>query len=338
MAMRASALAEARPLPARPGTTAILSAVCVVDGAQPNFLRHLSELHAAMASGGTPIELVVVANGAPGHTVDRLQELVDRLDHVQVYVMKARVDYATALLAGIENSIGDWVATLDVEVDEPGIVRRLHEAAIRDQTDVALSCGPSPPRGPVDAVLSALFHRTFRTLHGYTLSDAAPTARLLSRAAVNSLLHHDHPLVALETLAATGGYRKSLVPGERRAGHRPPLGERVQVRWRALIGINAVPLRLANLLCGIGALLAFLYSIYVVVIYLIKADVAPGWTTVSLLLSGMFLMLSLVLWLMSEYMLMLLDAGARKPRYEIAHEFGGQRRSYRNLLNVESEL
>ena len=340
MRQLASALDD-RSVPAdghRASTTSILSAVCVVDIRRPDIHETVTRLHAAMSSVGAPIEVVVIVNGADDSARQSLLDLAGQLDHIQIYVMKSRVDYATALLAGIENAIGDWVATIDIELDEPTIVRRLYEVALRDRTEVVLSSAPAPRRTVSDALLSTMFHRVFRAIHGFTLSHEAPTARLLSRAVVNSLLRHDSPLVALETLTATSGHRKSIVPSTRLSGRRPPLTERVRVRWRTLIGINAVPLRLANLLCGLGALLAMLYSIYVVIIYLVKDDVVPGWTTLSLMLSGMFMMLALVLWLMSEYMLMMLDAGARRPRYDISEEFGGQRRSHRNLLNVESEL
>jgi polyisoprenyl-phosphate glycosyltransferase len=97
-------------------------------------------------------------------------------------------------------------------------------------------------------------------------------------------------------------------------------------------------LRLANLLCGMSAIGAWLYSFYVIVVYLLKGNVVPGWTTLSLMLSGMFMMLSLVLWLLSEYMVMLLDPGAKRPGYEISDEFGGQVQSSDNMLNVETEL
>lgn len=63
-----------------------------------------------------------------------------------------------------------------------------------------------------------------------------------------------------------------------------------------------------------------------------------GDSPVSLMLSGMFLTLSLVLWLLSEYMIMLLDSGARRPRYEIAEEFSSNVQGYKTRLNVESRL
>jgi hypothetical protein len=279
-----------------------------------------------------------VLNGDGNDAAGTLRGIVERNDRLQVYVMKYRVDHATALMAGIENAVGDWVATIDVEADEPSVIRRLFESMLREHTEVALSL-PNVSRRPwLDAVASSLFHRIFRRLYGFSLATEAPSARLLSRAVVNSLLRHDSPLIALETLTARGSYRKCVVPSVRREVIRRTLAERTRIRWRTLIGINAAPLRLANLLCGISALAAWSYSIYVIVIYLVKETVVPGWTTLSLMLSGMFMMLALVLWLLSEYMLMLLDPGARRPRYEIADEFGGQLRSPDNMLNVETQL
>jgi hypothetical protein len=325
------------PSLARAGTQ-ILSVVCVITGREADFLRALTELHREIGSVRTPTELVAVLNDDQGKAVSILRDLADRHDGLQVYVMKHRVDYATALLAGIENAIGDWVATIDVEADEPEVIGRMFESMLLEHAEVVLSVAETPKRPFFDAAISRLFHRLFRALHGFSLASEAPSARLLSRAVVNRLLSHDSPLVALESLTATGGYRRCSVPSVRRRSARYGLGERARVRWRTLIGINSVPLRLANLLCGISAFIAFSYSLYVIVVYLVKHDVIPGWTTVSLMLSSMFMMLALVLWLLSEYMLMLLDPAARRPRYEIADEFGGRLRSTENVLNVETEL
>ena len=317
--------------------TQILSVVCVITGKEPGYPQTLLELHREISNLGTPTELVVVLNGRTD-AESVLRNIAEHSDCFQVYILKQRVDHITALVAGIENAVGDWVATIDIEADEPAVIGQLFEFALREHAEIVLSIPGVSKRSLLDAMISSVFHRVFRALHGFSLATEAPSTRLLSRAVVNSLLHHDSPLVAFETLTARSGYRRCVVSTARRNEVHRALGERIQLRWRTLIGLNAVPLRLANLLCGIGAVCALLYSSYVVLVYLVKDNVVPGWTTVSLMLSGMFMMLGLVLWLLSEYMLMLLDPGSRRPRYEIAAEFGGQLRSPDNMLNVETEL
>lgn len=325
------------PLPS-PTETRILSVVCVLASPVEALLPALIELHAELAKLAVPTEIVAVLNTDDDNSISLLRNIIGRCERLQVYVMKRRVDHATAQMAGIENAIGDWVATLDLETDDLTIIQRLLDATLTQRADIGLGMPQGSKRPFLDAVVSSLFHRIFRSLHGFNLAEEAPTARLLSRTVLNHVLRHDSPLVALETLPAKGGYRKCTVPTQlRRTAHRK-LAERVRMRWRTLIGINAVPLRLANLVCGIAAIGAWMYSGYVIVIYLAKRDVVPGWTTVSLMLSSMFMMLALVLWLLSEYMILLLDPAARRPRYEIADEFGGRLRPRDDKLNVDVEL
>ncbi len=319
--------------------TSIVSVVTVIDARTSDIDRPLAELHAVARSLGPPFEIVLVANGCQPAVLRAIRDRALALDNLQTYVLKTRVDHATALVCGLENAIGDWVATLDLELDDPEVVRDMLGAAMTNGTEVALGV-PAPAtvrRRATDALLAMGFHGAFRLLHGYSLADEAPSARLLSRAVVNNVLQHDFPLVALETLPAAGGYRKAVVPLRRRAGLALPLAERVRLRWRTLLGLNAAPLRIANAFCAAGAALALLYSVYVVVVYLVKDSVVPGWTTVSLMLSGMFFMLSVVLWLLSEYLVLVLDAGARRARYEIAEEFSSNVQTRRARLNVETE-
>lgn len=319
--------------------TQILSVVAVVDDRQVAVADRLTALCTALGTLDAPFQVVVVANTARREVGAALRDLTTRIEDLQVLVLKHPVDYHTALLAGFENAIGDWIATLDLCRDDATVVPAMFRAALRDGCEVVLGHDASTQRrAPLDALLAASFHRSFQALHGFRLSDEAPSARLMSRSVVNQVLQHDSPLVAFETLTAAGGFRKASVDLRRLDGPLLPLAERVRNRWRTLIGMDAVPLRLANLLCGFGASLAFIYSIYVVAVYLIRDDVVPGWTTVSLILSAMFMMLSLVLWLLSEYMIMLLDAGSRRPRYEIADEFASEVQTRRRRLNVETEV
>jgi polyisoprenyl-phosphate glycosyltransferase len=317
----------------------ILSIICVLDGRQQDAVPALQEVHRSACELAMPFELVVIVNGAEGPPGAPLRAPTRNPDSLQLYFIKRRTDYVTAVLAGLENAIGDWVATLDLACDEPAIVRELMLTARRERCEVAVAApGGRKQRGVGETLLAAGFHFAFRRLHGFSLALEAPTARLLSRAVVNDVLQHDSPLIALETLTASGGYARASVRTLQRAAIRLPLAERAKIRWRTLIGINAAPLRLANLICGLGALAALAYTIYVIVVYLVKSNVVPGWTTVSLILSAMFLTMSVVLGILSEYLILLLDAGARRGRYEIAEELSSGVQPRSKLLNVETEL
>lgn len=318
--------------------TQILSVVCAITGREPDICPTLMELYGEVANIGVPVELVVVLNGPDPDVAKRLRSLAACCERIQIYVTGRPVDRSTALIAGFDNSIGDWVATIDPEADDPVVVRALLESAIREQAEVVLSVPVKGRRSLFDRLISRVFHTAFRLLHGFNLSGEAPSARLLARSVVNSVLRDEAPLIAFETLTARARYHRCLVQSSQKKAARRNFGERVRVRWRTLIGVDAAPLRLANLLAGISTVGALSYSFFVVLIYLCRRDVVPGWASLSLLLSTIFTTLALVLWLLSEYMLLLLDPAARRPQYEITDEFGGQTKSLNELLNVETEV
>ncbi len=320
--------------------TQILSIITVLDSRHQRCSANLQTLHEAASAIDIPMELVIVCNGLPVEGQAHIRELTEKLDNIQTYILKEPVDSATALLAGLENAIGDWVATIDILSDDPAVVAQLFEKVLTENTEVALGIAKklTGSSSIADRLLSFLFHRFFKIIHGYSLSEEAPTARLLSRSVVNNILQHDAPLLALETLTASVGYHKSVVATRRSKGIPLSIAERARSRWRVLIGSSTAPLRLANIACGGGALLSLVYSLYVVIVFLLKDDVVPGWTTVSLILSSMFFMMSMVLWLLSEYLVSLLDISARQPRYEIAEEFVSNTQTRKNMLNVETEL
>jgi len=84
-----------------------------------------------------------------------------------------------------------------------------------------------------------------------------------------------------------------------------------------------------------GALANLVYSIFVVAVGFLKPDVAPGWTSLSLQLSGMFFLISLVLLVLGEYILNMVSLQNEGPLYHVGQEFTSSRMTRREKLNVE---
>jgi hypothetical protein len=78
-----------------------------------------------------------------------------------------------------------------------------------------------------------------------------------------------------------------------------------------------------------------LYSVYVIAIGIFKSDVAPGWVSLSLQQSGMFLLISLVLLVLGEYILHMASLSNEGPLYHVGQEFTSVRMLRREKLNIE---
>jgi len=113
------------------------------------------------------------------------------------------------------------------------------------------------------------------------------------------------------------------------------IGESFDRGMRMLVSTTRGPMRLVTTLSLFGAVSNVVYSAYVIAIAFFKADVAPGWVTLSLQQSGMFFLISLVLLVLGEYILHMASLSNEGPAYHVAQEFTSARMTRREKLNVE---
>ncbi|MFL5404851.1 MAG: hypothetical protein ACJ79O_03225, partial [Myxococcales bacterium] len=114
--------------------------------------------------------------------------------------------------------------------------------------------------------------------------------------------------------------------------------ESIERGTRLLVTTTRTPMRLVTWLCLFGAAANVVYSLYVILIFLFKSEVAPGWVTLSLQQSGMFLLLSLVLLVLGEYILQMASLSNEGPGYHVAQEFNSAIMTRQHKLNVEATL
>lgn len=320
----------------------LLSVVTVVEDGGPDLVPRLRALAARIADLAAEHEIIVVDNASRDGTIEALAGLTrgpDCVPNLQAFALVRAVDVDTAAFAGIDNAIGDFVFIVDLERDDPSMLAPMLEAGTTG-SDVVFAENTSRPDEPWShRALSALYYRLAAWMHDVRPDRDAPRFRLLSRRVVNYLMQHEQPNVVYRLLPATAGFAKvTLSYASPTAAWRvPSLRQRVTAGMRELVASSQTPLRLATALCALGALLNILYSLYVVGIYLFKPDVAPGWTTLSLQQSGMFLLISIVLLLLSEYVLHATTAAMRRPMYHVGREFVSERMGRSRRLNIEEE-
>jgi hypothetical protein len=94
---------------------------------------------------------------------------------------------------------------------------------------------------------------------------------------------------------------------------------------------------MATALSALGALGSFAYSIYILIVWLNKKQIAPGWVSLSMQQAIMFFLISLVLLILSEYVLEISRKANSGPSYYIAQEFTSAQLTRKERLNVERD-
>jgi hypothetical protein len=267
-------------------------------------------------------EIVIVDNGSTDTTSEALRELTSQTGeaNLQVYTLAGRVDDLTARWVGVENSLGDIVVCLDPRQGNLDQLSLLTSQAANGN-DIVFTMR-SFPKG----------HRSLpRTL----LYRAFGVATKLSTGL--DLDSYSDPQIQFRNLPSTTGFKRTSIsiPLLRRNADTIKLRESLSRGIQLVTSSSESPLRLATTLSTVGAFSSLAYSIYVVLILAFKEDVAPGWVSLSMQQSGMFFLISLVLLVLSEYVLEISRKANSGPAYYIADEFTSARLTRKERLNVE---
>jgi hypothetical protein len=321
---------------------AFLSVVVVLRNQSDNLEKILSETASCIASLVSDYELIIVDNASSDDSVSVLKKLTaeNGLPNLQVYALTKEVDADTVAWVGLENALGDFVAVIDPLSDDIGFLPEMLDKSVRGADVVFANNQKKSAQSFAYRGAYAIFNVLYKWSNGIYLDKEAPQYRVLSKRVINFILQHTQPAMTYRHLPATGGFAKvnlsySAAPKISRSKN---LRESIDRGMRLLVSTTRAPMRLVTSLSLFGAVANLLYSVYVVAVAFLKADVAPGWISLSLQQSGMFFLISLVLMVLGEYILNMVSLQNEGPLYHVGQEFTSARMTRREKLNIEEAI
>ena len=316
-----------------------LSLVIAIRNQADQIQPLLVEISRMLSEHVSDHEIVIVDNASDDDSLLRLKTLAgaDGIPNLQIYALTKQVDVDTAAWVGLENALGDFVAVIDPFTDDVNFLPEMLDKAVSGADVVFANNGQKPVQSLAYRGAYAIFNLLYKWFNGIRWAIDAPQYRVLSRRVINFILQHPQPAITYRHLPATGGFARvnlgySAAP---RILRKKNLGESIDQGVRLLVSTTRAPMRLVTALSLFGAVSNLVYSIYVVAIALFKANVAPGWVSLSLQQSGMFFLISLVLLVLGEYILNMVSLQNEGPLYHIGQEFTSARMTRREKLNIE---
>ena len=250
-------------------------------------------------------ELILVDDGSTMQDPARMRRLLDARTNVRVLRLARRVGEEQAILAGLDVALGDHVVTLSPGADPPELIPRFLDAA-RAGADVVLGVRQSRARDPWWLRLGA------RVIYGYVkrvldldVPANATHFRCLSRQAIHALAQLRKGRTRLRVFTTYIGFAPQFIAYEQvgatsQSRSRSPI-EAVSTAMAIVMDNSPHPLRMV---AGVGlaaAALNLLYALYVIIVYLVRSDVTPGWATLSLTSAVQFFALALMIAVLCEY-------------------------------------
>lgn len=284
----------------------------------------LDELAAVVRAGWQNQEILLVDDASCDGTRALVQRVLGRHECLRYLRLSRRVGPEVAILAGLDNVIGDVVVVLQPESDPPALLPRFVERARACGGVVA---GVTTARSPQGLAYRA-GQRAFAVLARRVLElDTTAEATLymaFTRPALNAMGAIRDRSRALRLFGAVIGFPREVLeyaPVARRwPVRRKRVGDGLERGVSILVTNSTRPLRWVALLGLAASAVNLLYMLYVVAIALFKPHVAEGWITLSLSTSGMFFLLFAILAVLAEYVGRLLDEVRDRPLYFVAEE------------------
>ena len=270
-------------------------------------------------------EVVAVDDGSSDATVSRLMQLRVEWPQLRVVALRRNVGHQTALRAGLKASRGDFVVSIDADLqDPPEVIGEMLAAARRENVDVVY--GVRSDRSTDTAFkrqTAGIYYRVMRKLDGPWVSDQAGDFRLMSRAVVDVLNGLPEPRPVYRLIVPSLGFSSAEVPyvrAERVAGEtKYPLSKMIKLTLDSITSFSAAPLKIATWL-GVLSFLICVVLMVVALITWIAGAVVPGWTSLYvavLLLGGVQL---ICLGLLGEYIGRIYAASQGRPPFLVAFD------------------
>jgi dolichol-phosphate mannosyltransferase len=243
---------------------------------------------------------------------------------VRVVRLRANSGHQAALSAGLVRARGDWVVSIDADLqDPPETIAAMLQAARSQGVDVVY--GVRTDRSTDSAFkrgTAALFYRLIgRSAHGAV--SHAGDFRMMSRAtvdAVNVLPEHHRVLrlvvPALGFPSTSVGYRR-----EARAAGRSkyPFAKMLRLSLDSITGFSIAPLRLATWFGLIGGVAAVGLLVYAFVSFL-TGHTTPGWTSTFVVVAAVGAVQLLALGVLGEYVGRMYTQLQGRPSYFVAYD------------------
>jgi glycosyltransferase involved in cell wall biosynthesis len=278
----------------------------------PKLVHSIREL-------GIPFELVVVNDGSTDASREILEQSSKKWPEVRVLTLVRNFGHQNAMLAGIDHSDGEWVVTMDIDLqDPPSVVFQMLERAWSKRVCLVLTQRSSRDSDTWFKRNSAnLFYRILSVFNTHALKDSGDF-RLMHRCVVSQVRSRQGDSAPLRLYLPWLG-----IPFETVKFRREPrvagttkysFGKMLKLSLESYLAFGSAPLRfVAYTGVFLGVFSAFV-GLAEVIIWL-QGKAIPGFTTIVLPLLFANAVIMLSIGLLGEYLAVALNTIRSRPKY-----------------------
>ncbi len=251
---------------------------------------------AAVDQVGEDYEVVVVNDGSPDRSVDRVLDAARADRHLVVVDLSRNFGHHPALLEGMRQSQGELVFLIDSDLEEqPEWLPMFAEMIALPDTDVVYGFQETRKGGKFERATGRLYWTAFRSLTKLDIPANIVTCRLMTRRYVDAVLAFPEREVSIGGIFALTGFKQVAVAVPKESRGATTYSLRLKL-WHTINSITSFSNRPLDMIFVLGMLVlttGLIITAYLVIAALFWGKSPAGWSSVMAsvwLLGGLTLM------------------------------------------------
>jgi len=230
-------------------------------------------------------ELIFIDDGSSDKTLEVIKELCCSEERIRFVSFSRNFGKEAAIFAGLEKSKGDFVAVMDVDLqDPPELLISMYEELIKEETPydcVATRRVNRKGESKIRSFFARKFYSLINKISKTEIVDGARDYRLMTRKMVNSILSLKEYSRFSKGIFSWVGFKTKWIEYE---NVERVAGKTSWSFWglffyalEGIIGFSTLPLAIASILGFVLCAVSFILVLFIIIKTLIFGDRAVGY-------------------------------------------------------------
>ncbi len=266
-------------------------------------------------------EIVLIDDGSKDNSWKKIQELANQNKHITGMKLMRNFGQQNAIAAGLDYATGDIVVIMDSDLqDRPEDIPLLIEALEKTNASMAISKWTGRKDGLFKRMVSKLFFNVSKRITHIHHQPNLGVFRAIRKEIVEELKKYPEKTSTSLSLLYWIGVDYVTVELKRDARFAGKSGytirKMLKLTFDRIFSFSMFPIRLASYMGFSIALVSFLSGLILIIRWFFD-KVAPGWTSIFVLMLFLFGLNFLFLGIIGEYLGRIFIESKKRPKYII---------------------
>lgn len=241
--------------------------------------------------GKIDFEIIFIDDGSKDKTLEVIKKLSEQDECIHYVSFSRNFGKEAAMYAGFEHANGEYVVTMDVDLQDPPhlipeMIRSIEEEGYDSVATRRVTRKGEPP---IRSFFARRFYGLINKISDADIVDGARDFRMMKRDMVNAILSMPEYNRFTKGIFGWVGFKTKWIEFEnveRAAGETKwSFWKLFRYALEGIIAFSTVPLTIVSLIGVIVCIIAFLFLLFVVIRTVIFGDPVAGWPSLICVIS-----------------------------------------------------